>query len=168
MNKKWERPTSPDVERAFIYWFSLKKSSTVKLNTAFWKGSVMAYGCFISTGYWKEKLFLQFFRWRTSWWGNFIGYSFGISRNKTSTLSYDTAFGKDCVVESGWYLFLWSSKGITNKMSQPWSPPRGKLEKKAVFSPCCGDETTTNMTGPFGLPGGNRFFLRWKPWRQDV
>ena len=25
-----------------------------------------------------------------------------------------------------------------------WIPPRGKPEKKAVFSPYCGDETTTN------------------------
>lgn len=24
-----------------------------------------------------------------------------------------------------------------------WIPPMGKLEKKVVFSPCCGDEATT-------------------------
>ena len=61
MNKKWERPTSLDVKRAFIYsWFSLKKSATVNLNTAFlygkggrrmWRGhlpegSVIVHGCF--------------------------------------------------------------------------------------------------------------------------
>jgi hypothetical protein len=28
-------------------------------------------------------------------------------------------------------------------MPYPWIPPRGKQEKKAVFSPHCGDETTT-------------------------
>ena len=28
-------------------------------------------------------------------------------------------------------------------MPYPWLPPRGKPEKKAVFSPHCGDETTT-------------------------
>ena len=33
-------------------------------------------------------------------------------------------------------------------MPYPWIPPRGKLEKKAVFSPCVGDETTTNYTEP--------------------
>ena len=29
-------------------------------------------------------------------------------------------------------------------MPWPWLPPRGKPEKKAVFSPHYGDETTTN------------------------
>ena len=28
-------------------------------------------------------------------------------------------------------------------MPQAWIPPRGELGKKVVFSPCCGDETTT-------------------------
>ena len=28
-------------------------------------------------------------------------------------------------------------------MPYPWLPPRGKPDKKAVFSPHCGDETTT-------------------------
>ena len=37
------------------------------------------------------------------------------------------------VIENGWCFFPWSSKGITGKMPEPWLPPRGKLEKKAVF-----------------------------------
>ena len=41
-------------------------------------------------------------------------------------------------------LFPWSSKGITGKMPYQWIQPRGKLEKKAVFSPHCGDKTTIN------------------------
>ena len=31
----------------------------------------------------------------------------------------------------------------TNEMIQAWSPSAKKLDKKAVFSPCCGDEATT-------------------------
>ena len=34
-------------------------------------------------------------------------------------------------------------------MPCPWFPPRGKPEKKAVFSPHCGGETTTYYTEPF-------------------
>ena len=39
-------------------------------------------------------------------------------------------------------LFLKNSKGITNKMPQLWSPPTEKWEKKSLFWPYCGDETT--------------------------
>ena len=46
-----------------------------------------------------------------------------------------------CVTENGWCLFPWSSKGINNKMPQPWSPPRGKLEKRLYFYRAVGDET---------------------------
>ena len=47
--QKMRRPTSPDVERAFIYWFSLKKSATVNLNTAFQQGSIIGNDwCFLS------------------------------------------------------------------------------------------------------------------------
>ena len=46
-------------------------------------------------------------------------------------------------------LFSLSSKGVTDKMPYPRLPPRGKPEKKAVFSPYCGDETTINLTEPF-------------------
>ena len=42
-----------------------------------------------------------------------------------------------------WLMFFWSSKGITGKMPWLWIPQRGRLEKKAVCSPCCGEETTT-------------------------
>lgn len=40
----------------------------------------------------KIQVFIQFFRLWTSWLGHFIGYSFGLLRKKTSTVSYDTAF----------------------------------------------------------------------------
>ena len=49
---------------------------------------------------------------------------------------------KGCVLENGWCFFPWSCKGITGKMPWLWIPPRGNLEKKAAFSPCCGDEAT--------------------------
>ena len=38
-------------------------------------------------------------------------------------------------------------------MPWPWFPPRGKPEKKAVFSPHCGNETTTNHNRAFPLSG---------------
>ena len=38
-------------------------------------------------------------------------------------------------------------------MPWPWIPPRGKPEKKAVFSPHCGNETTTNHNRAFPLSG---------------
>jgi len=31
----------------------------------------------------------------------------------------------------------------TNEMIQAWSPSAKKLDKKAVFSSCCGDKATT-------------------------
>ena len=34
-----------------------------------------------------------------------------------------------CAIENGWCLISWSSKGITNKILQSWSPPAEKLEK---------------------------------------
>ena len=34
-------------------------------------------------------------------------------------------------------------------MPWPWLPPRGKPEKRAVFSPHCGDETTTSYNRAF-------------------
>lgn len=39
-------------------------------------------------------------------------------------------------------LFLKNSKGITNKIPQLWSPPTEKWEKRSLFWPYCGDETT--------------------------
>ena len=43
------------------------------------------------------------------------------------------------------WLMLFSLKFQRNNQPNASAtvPPRGKLEKKAVFSPCCGDETTT-------------------------
>ena len=59
---------------------------------------------------------------------------------------------KGCVIENGWCFFPWSSKRITGKMPWPWFPPRGKPEKKAVFSPHCGDETTTYYNRAVEIP----------------
>ena len=36
-------------------------------------------------------------------------------------------------------------------MPQPGIPPRGKLRKKAVCSPCCGDGTTSYSDRAFGI-----------------
>ena len=57
--------------------------------------------------YWKYSLFLQFSRWWAPWLGHFIGYSFGISRNKASTVSYGTAKGKS-VNHVLWYGFFYN------------------------------------------------------------
>ena len=56
-------------------------------------------------------------------------------------------------------------------MPRAWIPPRGGLEKKVVFSPCCGDETTTYYDRTFFYWGhwragtakvGVRFLLQWR------
>ena len=60
----------------------------------FWEGPVIACGCFIPIVWQKYRCFLHFFRRWAQCLGPFIGYSFGISRKKTSTIFYDTAFGK--------------------------------------------------------------------------
>ncbi|WP_302554513.1 hypothetical protein, partial [uncultured Bilophila sp.] len=38
--------------------------------------------------------FSPFFRWKVPWLGDFIGYLFEISRDKASTVFYDTAIKK--------------------------------------------------------------------------
>ena len=106
MNKKWEGPTSLDVKRAFIYsWFSLKKSATVNLNTAFlygkggrrmWRGhlpegSVIVDGCFCFGNILKIYAFSPNFPLVALWLGDFIGYFFGIG----------------CVQFYGWWFFQW-------------------------------------------------------------
>ena len=93
--------------------------------------------------------------------GTFIGYFFGTLGNKASIIFSGTAFlwcffwGASCrlgllwvifvgcVIENGWCFFPWSFKGITDNMPEPWIPPRGKLEKKAIFSPYYQTKTTT-------------------------
>ena len=122
--------------------------------------------------------------WWAPWLGYFIRYSFGVSRNKASTVFYGTAFmlwscrsvlvsspqygentaffpvfpvarhspfwwfSKGCVIEKGWCLFLWRSKGITNKTPQPWSPPKGKLEKRLYFHRTVEMKQPRTMTEP--------------------
>ena len=56
------------------------------------KGSVIVYGCFISTVRWKYSLFLRFSPWRDPRPRHFSGYPFGASRKKASTVFYSTAF----------------------------------------------------------------------------
>ncbi len=53
-----------------------------------------------------------------------------------------------------WLMLFSSSKGITGKRPEPWIPPRGKPEKKAVFSPHCGDETTIYSNKALGNAEG--------------
>ena len=42
-------------------------------------------------------------------------------------------------------------------MPQAWIPPRGELEKKVVFSPCCGNETTTSYDRAYRILFRKRF-----------
>ena len=78
--------------RAYLPWFwgsplhNLREGVKYKR-----KGSVMAHGCFISAIYWKIYAFSPIFRWRAPWPEDFIGYPFWISRDKASTVFYDTA-----------------------------------------------------------------------------
>ena len=60
--------------------------------------------------YWKYSLFLQFSRWWAPWLGHFIGYSFGISRNKASTVSYGTAREKASTMfyGTGFFIIYWN------------------------------------------------------------
>ena len=64
-----------------------------------------------------------------------------------SSLPY-AAFDEGCVIEKGWCLFLWRSKWITNKMLQPWSPPRGNLEKRLYFHHTVEMKQPRTTTGP--------------------
>ena len=48
---------------------------------------------------------------------------------------YDGAVPQGYAIGTGWYFISWSFKGITNNISQSWSPPAGKLEKKVRLCP---------------------------------
>ena len=91
----------------------------------------------------KKKEFSPFSRWRALWLRHSLGYSSKTSK-KHQPFPIIQPFLRGYVIANGWCFFLWSSKGITRKTPQLWIQPRGKLEKKAVFSACCGDETTTH------------------------
>ena len=83
----------------------------------------------------------SFFHWWAPWLGHFMSYSFGIWL--CHSMWVFCCINRLCYRK--WLmLFPWNSKGITGKMPWPWIPPRGKPEKKAVFSSHCGDETTIN------------------------
>ena len=84
------------------------------------KGPVLVCGCFISTVRWKDSLFLRFSPWgeprikhfvsqrrtrrrsvrREPRIRHFLGYPFGASRKKASTIFYNTAKGKTAVTSS--------------------------------------------------------------------
>ena len=68
------------------------------------KGSVMVYGCFISTVRWKIRPFFQFSPWRDPRLRHFAGYPFGTSRKKASTIFYNTAISKGSVIAHGCFV----------------------------------------------------------------
>ena len=68
-------------------------SRVVILHVIIWNGPVIILcGCFISTACWKYGFFIRFFHWRNPRLTYFVGYPFGTSKRKVSTISYDTAF----------------------------------------------------------------------------
>ena len=76
----------------------------------------------------------------------FIGYE-PFAFNKWLCIGYD--FFRLCYRK---WLILFSLKFQRDNQQNAlavWIPPRGKPEKKAVFSPHCGDETTTNYNRAF-------------------
>ena len=55
---------------------------------------------------------------------------------------------------NGWCFPSWNPKWLTEKMPYPCIPSRGKPEKKAVFSPDCGNEATLYYDRAFWNPNG--------------
>ena len=55
------------------------------------KALSLGCGCFISTIWWNHGLFLCFFWQQILRLWHFVEYPLGVSRNKASTISYDTA-----------------------------------------------------------------------------
>ena len=53
-----------------------------------------------------------------------------------------------CVIGNGWCFISWNSKGIANKMPQPWSPSAEKLEKNPFCYHTMEVKRTHAMTGP--------------------
>ena len=78
----------------------------------------MACGCFTSTICWKYR-FLSKFRWGIPWLRHFLGDSFGVLRNKASTASYDTAFGKGSAIATDWYAVVCNSRWTLGKFFCP-------------------------------------------------
>ena len=78
---------------AYSFGVSRKKASTIFITQPISLGSVITYGCFMSKICWKYRLFIQFLL-IGSIIGAFIDYSFGFSRNKSSTIFYNTAIKK--------------------------------------------------------------------------
>ena len=59
-------------------------------------------------------------------------------------------FSNGCAAENGWYFFLEAPKAKQQHASAMDSA-KGKA-KKAVFSPCCGDEKPHALTAPVQFP----------------
>ena len=64
-------------------------------------------------------------------------------------LAYQKNASKRLCYRKWLMLFSLKLQRINQKMPYPWSPPRGKPEKKAVFSLNCGDEITTYYNRAF-------------------
>ena len=88
------------------------------------KGSVIVYGCFISTVRWKYSLFLRFSPWREPRIRHFVGYPFGASRKKASTVFYNTAPKNN-------------QNATFSAAISPIMKPLSKTGKKPVFSLSC-------------------------------
>ncbi len=64
-------------------------------------------------------------------------------------LAYQKNASKRLCYRKWLMLFSLKLQRINQKMPYPWSPPRGKPEKKTVFSLNCGDEITTYYNRAF-------------------
>ena len=136
------------------------------------KGSVIVYGCFISTVRWKYSLFLQFSPWLDSLIRHFIGYPFGTSRKKHQPFSITQPFFfvghgialLGCAIGNGWCFISWNFKGIANKMSRLWSLLAEKSEKSIYLSMLRKWNNHVLMTGAFvsGCAIGSGWcFISW-------
>lgn len=97
------------------------------------KGSVMIYGYFISSVWWKYSLFLQFSRWL-------------LQRYPIWFFLWN--FQKGCAIEDGWYVISWNFKGIANKIPQSWSPSAKNWRKKLYFQYIVDIKQPDTMTAP--------------------
>ena len=91
----------------------------------------------------KIRLLYLVFPWRNLWLGHFVGYSFGTLKKKHQPFSMTQPF---------LILKEWAVKCLSHKAHK-----RNNWRKNGMFSPYCGDETTT--------PSDRSF--RFYPWLYD-
>ena len=91
----------------------------------------------------KIRLLYLVFPWRNLWLGHFVGYSFGTLKKKHQPVSMTQPF---------LILKEWAVKCLSHKAHK-----RNNWRKNGMFSPYCGDETTT--------PSDRAF--RFYPWLYD-